>query len=205
MFDPGASAQDGADVSGPRSSSNGGVLRGRGARSHYGRLRKIVLWSAVGLAAALAVTATFTFVPLSWRTVGSVDAAFLELRPPANGTIPGQGVLPVPSGEFCQGPPHAPSSAFKTGNATFTLAWQTTNGTVLSNFEIYVPSYMGIVPGTDVYRAVNASSGNFSQQVQGPGALCQWALDFEATFSSYDSVNLFVRASTTYQVAAPLL
>ncbi len=137
--------------------------------------------------------------------MGSEDTAFLELRPPANGTIPGQGVLPIPSGELCQGPPHPPGSAIRAGNATFTVEWQTTNGTVLSHFDIYVPSYMGIVPGADVYSVANVSEGNFTQQVQGPGALCHWALDLEATFASYDTVNLLVRSSVTYQVAAPLL
>ncbi len=174
----------------------------RGPPGRHGP-RKFWIWSGVLLAAALTLTATFTLVPIPRGLIYAKGTAFLELSPPANGTIPGQGVILGFGGEFC---PLAPrdSNGF-TGSETFTLSWATVNGTRLPNFNVYVPSYMGILPGTYVYSVANSSQGNFSQQVQGAGALCNWALDFGATFASYDRVILVISTATTYVEEAPLI
>ncbi len=166
-------------------------------------VRKVWLWSAVVLATVLTLTATLTLVPLSRATIVSRDVAFLALAPAANGTIPGQAALLLPAGQFCGVPPR--NSLGVTGTTTFSLAWATNNGTTLPDFNLYVPSYMGIDPGTYVYSVANASRGNFTQQVEGAGALCQWALDFGATFTQKDSVVLEISTSTTYSEMVPLL
>ncbi len=174
----------------------------RGPPGHR-RRRKFWMWSGVFLAAALTLTATFTLVPIPRGLGYAKGTAFLELSPPANGTIPGQSAILGLGGEFCPLPPRD-SNGF-TGSETFTLAWATVNGTRLPNFNVYVPNYMGILPGTYVYSVANSSQGNFSQQVQGAGALCNWALDFGATFATYDHVILVISTSTTYLVEVPLI
>lgn len=205
MLAPGGGSQVDSDTSGGPSLSKSDVPTPGVSSRRAGGRRRVGLWVAVVLATALTLAATLSIAPIASHSVSSGETAFLELRPPANGTIPGRGILPISSGLFCQGPPTPPSSANATGTANLSIEWYTVNGTKLSHFEIYVPSYMGIVPGTDVYAVANASEGNFSQQVEGPGALCHWAMDFEATFATFDAVELLVHATITYSVAAPLL
>ncbi len=195
--------QSGADSSPSLASSTSHVGSSGSSTDRPRPVRRVWRWIAVVLATALTLTATLTLVPLSKTTFGSDEVAFLELSPAANGTIPGQAALLLPAGLFCGDPPR--NSLGVTGITTFALAWATNHGTTLPSFNLYVPNYMGIDPGTYVYSVANASRGNFTQRVEGAGALCQWALDFGASFTQQDNVTLVISTNTTYSEAVPLL
>lgn len=189
---------------GPSSSDQGGARRTLGPEGRHPVRRNVWLWSTAVLAAALTLTASLALLPLDRTTRAGTSWFHLKMTP-SGGTVPGQDEILGHGGEYCP-PPASHDWGVVTGNVTFAFTWETLNGTRLPSFDVYVPDYLGRVPGSYVYSATNSSQGNFSQQGKGiTGSLCYWALDFGATFSSYDSVVVTVWTSYNYWVTVPAL